>query len=328
MPESIESTRPQRVLVTGASGFVGRYVVRELVARGYGPVCLVRNPEKLREALSHVDRSRYTIVRGDLHDTRALNEAAGKAQAVIHLVGIILDRPLKGQTFSRIHVEGTRHVMQAAEKAGIRRFVHMSALGAEADAESSYLRTKYQAEEIVRNCGLRWTIFRPSIIHGADGEFMQLMKTFVTMRPVWQFGFIPQQIPVIPYFGRGDARIQPVSVKDVAHCFAACLDMPETFGRFYELGGPEALSWKALYRMCRQTIPGAVGFKPMVSLPVPLAKLAAATVMRTPLVPVSMRFNVGQVQMSQQDSVCDTAPVEEAFGIRLRDFRFELSHYA
>lgn len=320
--------RPRKVLVTGASGFVGRYVVRELLSRGYGAVCLARDGDKLRRLLPDSSPTQMSVVRGDLHDAEALDKAARQAQAVIHLVGIIFDRPLKGQTFARIHVEGTRNVMAAAKQAGIRRFVHMSALGSRSDAASEYHRTKHQAEEIVRNCGLDWTIFRPSIIHGPDGEFMQLMKTFVTLRPVWQAGVIPHQIPVIPYFGRGDKRLQPVSVRDVAHCFVACLDMPRTFKQCYDLGGPEPYSWKDLYRLCRELIPGASRYKPMVSLPVPAAMLIARTLMRTPLLPLSMRFNAGQVAMSQEDSVCDPRVVEEAFGIKLRDLRFELTQYA
>lgn len=320
--------RPDTVLVTGASGFVGRYVVRELIARGYGVVALVRDPVRMHRAVPDVMPSQMTLVQGDLHDADALRRAAGLSRATIHLVGIIFDRILRKQTFQRIHVEGTRHTLNAAVNAGHARFLFMSALGARADAVSEYHRTKWQAEEMVRNSGVAWTIFRPSIIHGPDGEFMRLMKTFVTFRPVWHFGVIPQFVPVIPYFGSGENRVQPVSVKDVAHCFVASIDKPETFRRVYELGGPQTFTWKELYAACRELIPGACRFKPMLGQPVPLARLLARTLMRTPLLPLSLRFNVGQVQMSQEDSVCDIRPVEEAFGIRLRDFRFELSQYA
>jgi NADH dehydrogenase len=287
----------------------------------------VRDPERLRAALPDVPPSQLAAVRGDLQDVAALTKAAQSAQAVIHLVGIIFDRPLRGQTFHRVHVEGTRNVLQAATNAGIRRYVHMSALGTRADAVSEYHRTKWQAEELVRNCGLSWTIFRPSIIHGPDGEFMRLLKTLVTWRPIKHLG-LPYWMPLIPYFGRGDARLQPVSVRDVAHCFAACLDMPATFGKTYELGGPEAMTWKDLYRTAGETIPGRCRFKPTVSVPLPIAKLVARTLMRTPYLPLTLRFNVGHVQMSQEDSVCDIRPVEETFGLKLRDFRFELSQYA
>lgn len=194
----------------------------------------------------------------------------------------------------------------------------MSALGTRPQAVSEYHRTKWAAECCVRDSGLDWTIFRPSVIHGPDGEFMRLMRRLAC-------GLLP---PVMPHFGNGLARVQPVSVRDVAHCFVAALRVPETIGQTYELGGPEAMTWRELYRICRETIPGAQAWKPVIGQPVALAKLLAATVMKLPILPRSMRFNADQVQMSQEDSVCDIGPAERTFGIKLRDFRSELREYA
>lgn len=317
-----------RVMVTGGSGFVGRYVLRELVARGHKPVCLARNRNRIDSVSGDALSDRLEVVGGDLFDDGALARSLEGAEACIHLVGIIFEHRLRGQTFDRIHVEATQRVLAACKAAGVKRFVHMSALGARLGAPSKYHRTKALAEGYVRDSGLDWTIFRPSIIHGPDGEFMKLMKTFVADAWVPAFGFLPVPIPVIPYFGDGQARLQPVSVKDVAHCFVAALSKPETIGRIYELGGPEAMTWKELYRICREKIPGARSWKPMVGQPVWAAKTIATMFMWAPIFPNYMRFNVGQVQMSQEDSVCDVRPVEETFGIRLGDFREELTRYA
>lgn len=319
---------PNRVFLTGGNGFVGRYVVRELIARGLHPVCLVRDKSVFVDRMRQFPPDKYTAVGGSMFDDAALAGAATGADAVIHLVGIIQERPMMGQTFERVHVEGTRRVVGAAKAAGVRRFVHMSALGTRQGAAAEYHRTKWQAEAIVRESGLDWTIFRPSIIHGHDGEFMQMMRTFVCDALVTSMGFIPVPFPVVPYFGRGDKRLQPVDVRDVAACFVGALLRPETAGKVFDLGGPEAVSWKELYRICRETIPGAKAWKPVVSTPVPVAKLLARTVMKLPVLPMALRFNVGQVQMSQEDSVCDIGPVEKAFGIKLRDFRTELKQYA
>jgi NADH dehydrogenase len=202
--------------------------------------------------------------------------------------------------------------------AGIKRYVHMSALGTRPDAVSRYHQTKWDAEQIVRASPLAWTIFRPSLIHGPRGEFMQMMKFFSTSKV---------RQPVMPYFGRGTTMIQPVDVRDVATLFVKALRLPETIGQVYELGGPERFTWKDLYDVCATAIAGHKRAK--VSVPVPLAKIIARTVMPlTPRLLVPYKFNVAQVQMSQEDSICNITPVERTFGIRLRDFRTELAQYA
>ena len=307
----------QRVLLTGGTGFVGRYVLGELVRRGHHAVCLVRSEDKLRAVMPDVDRRRVTSVPGTIFDRSPLRDAVSGADAVIHLVGIISEGR-GGQTFDCIHRRGTAAVVEAAVNAGVRRFVHMSALGTRPDAVSKYHRSKWAAEQCVRVASLDWTIFRPSVIHGPDGEFMQLMKMMTC-------SLFP---PVMPYFGSGRCRLQPISVGDVARCFVEALHRPETVGQVFEMGGAKTYNWKELYAACRRLIPGARRWKPAVGQPVLVAKLLAATVMKTPLVPARFRFNKAQIQMSQEDSVCDHTALESAFGITLGDFETELAAYA
>ncbi|RME37187.1 MAG: NAD-dependent epimerase/dehydratase family protein [Planctomycetota bacterium] len=320
-----ETPAIRNVMVTGATGFVGRAVVRELIARGFKPICVVRNPARLEDQHRDLPPERFSAVVGSLHDRRALRRAADVSQAAIHLVGIILNRRLQRQTFRRIHVEGTENVLEAVTRARIRRFVHMSALGTRPDAPSAYHRTKWQAEEAVRRSGLDWTVFRPSVIHGPYGELMQLLKRFVC-------GLLP---PVIPCFGQGTARVQPVFVKDVAHCFVESLLRPQTVGQIFSLGGPQAYTWIELYETCRRIMPKAKRWKPIVSIPVPLAELLA--LVSAPPMAVGellfpplrkFRFDRGQVAMAQEDSVCDPTAAEKAFDIRMRSFEEELSAYA
>lgn len=315
----------ERVMVTGATGFVGRSVVRALLTKGLTPVCLVRSRAKLFSQHRDIDPDRLVSISGAISDRRAIAMAAEQSQAVIHLVGIIIARRLKGQTFHRVHVGGTQNVVEAARQAAVTRFVHMSALGARANARSSYHRTKWIAEQSVTQSDLNWTVFRPSLIHGPHGEFMRLMKQFVC-------GLVP---PVIPYFGSGQAKLQPVSVKDVAYCLVESLFREDTIGAAYPLGGPKAYSWVELYNACRVLIPGARLWKPLVSQPVRVAEamalLTAAPLAILELVVPSLgmfRFDRGQVAMSQEDNTCDHTEAEKAFAIRMRPFEEELSAYA
>src|SRR5437762_13145867 len=180
---------PGRVFVTGGSGFVGSAVIDELTSRGYSVNALVNR--RAVDDRGGVVRS----VAGGLFDAEALEEGIGDCEAVIHLVGIIMERPGKGVTFQRIHFEGTQRVVDAAKRAGVRRYVHMSALGVRPDAISTYHKTKYRAEQYVRASGLDWTILRPSLIHGPKGEFMQ-------MEAAWSRHKAPPFL-FMPYFGGG-----------------------------------------------------------------------------------------------------------------------------
>jgi NADH dehydrogenase len=312
-------------MVTGATGLVGQSVVGKLLSRGLSPVCLVRSPDKLLRQHPHVDPKRLVTVVGNISDAHALRQAAELSQAAIHLVGIIIARRLSGQTFTRIHVAGTRNVVDALRQAQIKRYVHMSALGTRPGATTAYHRTKWLAEEYVGQSGLDRTIFRPSLIHGPDAEFMRLLKRFIC-------GRFP---PMIPYFGSGRAKVQPISVKDVAHCVVESLFRGDTIGKVFPLGGPKAYSWIELYNTCRALMPGARHWKPLVSLPGSAGKLVAAIsappmALAELLVPSirKFRFDAGQVDMAQEDNVCDHTLAERAFDIRMRPFEEELAFYA
>ena len=312
-------------MVTGATGFVGRNVVRELLARGLRPICVVRSPVNLLAQHPNVDEGKLGVVTVSVSEPSRLYEAAEQSQAAIHLVGIILERRLNGQTFARVHTEGTRDVVEVVTRAGIRRYVHMSALGTRPNAATPYHRTKWEAEECVRRSVLDWTILRPSVIHGPEGAFMRLMRRLVC-------GFVP---PVIPRFGRGQARIQPVSVKDVAFCFVESLFRAGSIRREIPLGGPKAYSWTGLFEVCRARIPRAKRWKPIISMPPSVAKVLA--VLSAPVLALSevlvpsaglFRYDCGQVRMAQEDSVCDHTVAERLFGIRMRAFEEELAAYA
>lgn len=301
----------RRVFVTGGSGFVGSAVVDELVARGYQVNALV-NRKKL-------DRADVSSIGGGLFNDRALDAGLRDVDAVIHLVGIIKQRPSKGVTFERMHVEGTRRVVDAAKRNGINRYVHMSALGTRPSAVSDYHKTKFRAEEYVRGSGLDWTIFRPSFIHGPRGEFLQMQAKWARRKaPPFLF---------MPYFGagllgRGGAgKLQPVFVGDVARAFVDALEKPETIGEVYPLGGPDVVTWPQMHHIVSRAIVGRA--RAAVALPAWYAK-AITHVVPGPLLP----FNRDQVIMSQEENTCDLSKFLDAFGWTPRSFEETVKSYA
>ena len=219
------------VLVTGGTGFVGTHLVNRLLQRGHTVAVLARSPEKTR---NRYNRPVETVA-GDVLDPEGLPAAAAGRDALIHLVGIIHD--VQGPSFDRMHREATENVIAAARAAGVRRLLHMSAMGASEDAPSEYGRTKAAAEKAVRASGLEWTVFRPSIIFGPGDGFVSLLAPVVRLNP----GFIP-------VVGPGTTRFQPVSIHDVTRVFADALEKPETVGRAYDVGGPDVLTLNDIYR--------------------------------------------------------------------------------
>ena len=302
-----------KVMVTGAAGFVGLSVVKQLIQKGHQVVALVNS----RPLAIQSDSLR--TVAGGLFDPSALAQAMSGCDAVIHLVGIIMEKKSKGITFERIHYEGTRAVVDAAKAAGITRYIQMSALGTRSDAVSNYHRTKYKAEEYVRSSGLNWTIIRPSMIHGPAGEFMK-------MEAAWARGKAAPFL-FMPYFGAGAfgcggaGKLQPVFVEDVARSFVDALENPKTEKEVYMLGGPDEVTWPQMHRAVAQ---GVIGKKKMVmALPAWYAKLL------TRVVPAFLLpFNADQVVMSQENNTCDISKFIADFGWTPAGFEQSLNGYA
>lgn len=218
-----------KIFITGGTGFVGNEVVRQLVAQRHEVVALVRSGSEGKLDMNGSDRVK--IHPGDVTEPDSLPEAMQGCDAVIHLVGIIREFPEKGVTFERLHVEGSRHVIRAATAQGIKRFLHMSANGTRLEANTAYHQTKWQAEQFLRDAALDWTIFRPSLIFGRGGEFVDMLAGLI------------RKLPVVPVIGDGQYRIQPVSVHQVAETYVKALTLPKTTGQIYYLGGGKSYTY-------------------------------------------------------------------------------------
>ncbi len=286
------------VLVSGGSGFVGSEIVRQLVAAGHRVRVLSRGFRRLDPAVRSVH--------GSVLDPGCLPEACAGCDAVVHLVGIISE--IGGQTFERVHVDGTRNLLAAARAAGVPRFIHMSALGTRPDAVARYHRTKWAAEESVRASGLDWTLFRPSLVFGPGDHFVGL------------FARISRWSPVLPVMGDGQALLQPVAVDEVARCFVGALAEPRSIGRTFDLCGSERLSFDAVL----DAILAATGRRRMkLHIPLPIARLQAA-VMESVFPRVLRRpspLNRDQLLMLSEDNVGDPVPASQMFRYRPTGFR-------
>lgn len=251
------------VCVIGGSGFVGRHIVHLLAAKG----CNVWVATRRRERAKHlILLPTVEVVEADVHDEAGLARLVRGVDAVINLVGVLHDgRGERG--FDAAHVGLTRKVVAACQRNGVRRYVHMSALGADVNGPSRYQRTKGEAEALVRASGLDWSIFRPSVIFGPGDSFLNL------------FARLLKWLPVI-FLACPNARFQPVYVGDVAAAFARGLTDRGAFGRTYDLCGPRVYTLRELVALVG-TITGRP--RPIVGLSDALSYLQALAMEFSPV---------------------------------------------
>jgi NADH dehydrogenase len=270
------------IVVLGGTGFVGRHVIARLAAKGNRVVAPTRSRERARHLilLPTVD-----VIECDVHDPATLARLVGGAAAAINLVGILNES--RHGDFERVHVELPRKLTAACRGAAVRRLLHMSALNADPQGPSRYLRSKGEAEGIVAASGLEWTIFQPSIIVGREDSFLNL------------FARLQRLLPVIA-LACAEARFQPVAVDDVANAYVRALADDATHGQRYPLCGPKIYTLRQLVAYVGEL----TGYRrPIVSLGPGLSKLQAAVLERLPGKLMS-RDNLASMQ---RDSVCDCA---------------------
>jgi uncharacterized protein YbjT (DUF2867 family) len=296
---------PMNILVTGGTGFVGSAIVTQLHNAGHTVHILSR--KKHAPHPIGVETHRGDILRSD-----SLANAFVGMEAVIHLAGIISEAG--NQTYDNVHLRGTHNVIQAAKRAGARRFLHMSALGTRPNASSRYHQSKWAGEELVSGSGLDWTIFRPSIIYGPNDGFVNRFATLI------------RALPIVPIVGNGETKFQPVPVDDVAHAFAQSLTEPQAIGETFDLCGGE--TW-TLNEIVDQIMWVMNLTRRTLHLPLRIAR-AQAAVLEFLFATIFHRpppLNRDQIVMLQEDNVGNGQPAEALFGLKPGSFRQGIEAY-
>lgn len=247
------------VTIFGGSGFLGRHLVRRLAKTGARITIAVRDPEAAKFLRPMGDVGQVTPIKVNILDDRSVAAAVEGAEAVVNLIGVLYESGR--HSFQAVHAEAPVRMARAAKAVGAERFVHVSAIGANAAGPSTYARSKAAGEAGLLSAFPTATILRPSIVFGPEDNFFN------------QFAALGRLLPFLPLFGGGQSKFQPVYVGDVADALMAALTRADVAGRTFELGGPRVYSFKELMTLT-MTMTGRR--KPLVSIPFGLAAIQAS----------------------------------------------------
>jgi NADH dehydrogenase len=283
------------VAVIGATGFVGNAVVEQLAESGHRVIAVSREGRRRQGWGDSVEVRGADVVTG-----RGLDDALRGADAAVHLVAI--PREGKGRRFDEVNVQGTKRVVDAAQAAGIRPFVHLSVLGVTDDPTLAYLHSKWLGEQAVRASSLDWVVLRPSLLFGPGDGFFRLVRTTLKW---WSPGVV-----AIP--GRGDARFQPLAVDDLARGVERAIVDDGHVRQVHEIGGPEWVT----YREIVDGVMAATGIR-RLKLPMPIPLISALTVVTDRILPI-FPVSHDQIASLQRPNSTDLDAFERAFGIAPR----------
>lgn len=243
------------ILVTGASGYIGSHIARQLVAAGHSVKAMIRSRQFAQEE-GRLNGLHVEWVEADITRPETLAKALEGVAAVVHTVAIAIEKG--GRTYEQVNYQGTVDLVEAAKAAGVERFVFLSQLGADANLPYRFLASKGRAQEYVAASGLKWTSFQPSVVWGPEDEFANSFARLIPLTPLF-----------FPIVGNKDTRFQPVWVEDVAASVVKALEESGTIGQVYQLGGPEVLTLEEIERRAMQAI-GARRW--MIRFPMPLLR--------------------------------------------------------
>ena len=267
------------VTVFGGTGFLGRRIVRNLRLHGFCVRVASRHPDR-GHALGP-DDAQLRAVKADVRDQRLVADALADAYGAVNAVSLYLERGL--ETFHSVHVESAQRIAAQAQRAGVRRLVHVSGIGADPRSQSLYIRKRGEGELAVREAFAEAILIRPAVMFGRDDAFLTTILKLLN------------RLPLFPMFGNGQMRLQPINVEDVGEAIAKILQREQTGPNMFECGGPSVYSYEELLRV----VANAAGIKPIL-LPVPIAAWGALAWISEMLPSPPITRN--QVELMQIDS--------------------------
>tara|TARA_B100000470_G_scaffold95563_1_gene73776 strand:- start:169 stop:1095 length:927 start_codon:yes stop_codon:yes gene_type:complete len=302
------------VALFGGTGFVGTYLIEELLNNNHTPVLLVREGSE-----NKVTRAKDCIINiGDVSDNKTIEDTIRDVDAIIYNIGLIRQFPRKGITFENIHFEGAKLCIDTASKIGVKRFILMSANGVKYEG-TKYQSTKFLADQYLKNSTLDWTIFRPSLIFGNPKgkiEFCTQLRDDMLGLPIPA----PLFFDGININNAGKFSMSPIHISDVAQFFIKCLDMKETYGKIYNLGGPKDYNWIEIIDSISKA---SAKDKWKIPAPVEPIKLAAMLLDWLPLFPITK----DQLTMLLEGNTCDSSVAFDEFDIEPTEFSAENLSY-
>lgn len=258
----------QWVTVFGGTGFLGRHIVRELLDAGMGVRIASRHPRVPPGIEDNSDQ--IQLHTANLHDSEATQQAISGAHAVVNAISLYVEKG-GNETFKQVHEVGAERIARQALDKGVERLVHISGVGVDANSDSAYVRARALGDAKVRESFPNATVLRPCVMFGPDDALLASISKATLS-------------PVVPLFGRGQTRLQPVFVEDVAKAVRTVLHQPETAGEIYELGGPDVLTYRALVR---RVIAHLNRYSLLLPMPFPLWRMLAVPMRFLPTPPLT-----------------------------------------
>ena len=305
-----------KVAVFGGTGYVGSYIVEELVNQGFTPRLLVRNGSEKKI----MKPKKCEIFKGDIDNTDIVEEVISQADVVIYLIAVIREFPRKGITWEKLQFKAVRSCIDISKTHNVKKFILMSANGVKPHG-TNYQKTKFMADEYLKNSGLNYTIFRPTSLFGdprGNGrpEFnTQILNDMLSLpipAPLFHNGLVP--------LNAGEFSFSPIHVKDVASIFVKSINNESMLNKIYNLGGPDKVSWKNMIK----TVSQAVGKKKFaIPAPVFVVKSIASIFKYFKWFPVTPE----QLTMIMEDNTCESKELFENLKINPIQYNAENLSY-